>query len=168
MEVFVKNIIFIPFQRHFEASVLALASMLGAGSHGTAATGTFEKRPVPHGLTYEQPIEEFRKLPLRFESNRGQLDSRVKFLCRVAGYTLFLTSTEAVMSLPESLLGIRVLGAKPNPSIEGIDVLPGTTNYFLGNDPKRWHTDVPSYSRVTYRGVYPGVDLVYHGNGRRV
>jgi hypothetical protein len=51
-----------------------------------------------------------------------------------------------------------------SPEIEGLDRLPGISNYFIGNDPKKWHTNIPNYSRVQYHNVYPGIDLVYYGN----
>ncbi|MGH9432442.1 MAG: SBBP repeat-containing protein, partial [Terriglobia bacterium] len=44
----------------------------------------------------------------------------------------------------------------------------GKSNYFIGNDPKNWHTNVPNYAEVRYRNVYPGVDLVYYGNQGRL
>jgi hypothetical protein len=44
-------------------------------------------------------VESYGKLPLSFEANKGQTDSQVKFISRGNGYTLFLTSTEAVLSL---------------------------------------------------------------------
>src|SRR5262249_5590233 len=58
--------------------------------------------------------------------------------------------------------------ANPTPQLAGLDRLPGTSNYLLGNDPSRWHTDIPNYARVEARGVYPGVDLVYYGNQRQL
>ena len=50
----------------------------------------------------------------------------------------------------------------------GEEPLPGTANYFIGNDPAKWHTNVPTYAQVRYRNIYPGVDLVYHGNQRQL
>lgn len=117
--------------------------------------------------------------------NQGQADSRVIFLARLSGYRLLLTSTEAVLSLGrraeptkseqsgrarrlESTLRMRLLASNANPQVEGLDRLPGTTNYFLGSDPKRWRTTIPSYARIRFREVYPGVDLVYHGAGRQL
>ena len=41
---------------------------------------------------------------------------------------------------------------------------PAKANYFLGNDPKKWRTNVPTYARVKYKDVYQGVDLVYYGS----
>ena len=49
----------------------------------------------------------------------------------------------------------------------GLDELPGKANYFIGNDPKKWRTDVPTYAKVKYEGVYPGIDLIYYGNQRQ-
>src|SRR6202042_3783401 len=61
-------------------------------------------------------------------------------------------------------LHLRFVGANPNPRISGGDLLPGKSNYFVGDDPKQWHTDVPNYARVKYQSIYPGIDLVYYGN----
>src|SRR5205823_2493819 len=44
------------------------------------------------------------------------------------------------------------------------DQLPGRVNYFLGNDPQKWRTNIPTYGRVKYRDIYPGVDVAYYGN----
>ena len=48
--------------------------------------------------------------------------------------------------------------------VSGDDQLPGKSNYFIGNNPAKWHRDIPQFARVRYQGVYPGVDLVYYGN----
>src|SRR6185436_10013690 len=48
------------------------------------------------------------------------------------------------------------------------DELPGKINYFVGNDPMKWHTNVRTHARVRYEGVYPGIDLVYYGNEGRL
>ncbi len=61
-------------------------------------------------------------------------------------------------------LGMKLVGANPAAEISGLDELPGKSNYFIGNDPKKWTTDVPNYAKVQYQSVYPGVDLVYYGN----
>jgi hypothetical protein len=64
----------------------------------------------------------------------------------------------------ETALWMRVVGANPRATISGQDELPGKSNYFIGNDPKKWHTNVPNYAEVKYASVYPGVDLIYYGN----
>jgi Beta-propeller repeat/Abnormal spindle-like microcephaly-assoc'd, ASPM-SPD-2-Hydin len=63
-----------------------------------------------------------------------------------------------------ALLRMKLVRANPNPKIVGMDELPGKSNYFIGNDPKKWRTNVPNYAKVKYANVYPGVDLVYYGN----
>ena len=77
---------------------------------------------------------------------------------------LWQEPTGGEQTTPEAVLRTRLLGANPNPTISADEALPGKANYFIGNDPKRWHTNIPSYGKVKYDGVYPGVDLVYYGN----
>jgi hypothetical protein len=107
---------------------------------------------------------------MSFEANQGQTDARVKFLSRGSGYTLFLTQEGAVLSLhgtnANGTLRMRLVGANRRAAIAGADGLPGKSNYFIGNDPKKWRTNVPTYGAVKYSGVYLGIDLVYHGNQR--
>ena len=59
-------------------------------------------------------------------------------------------------------------GADPNCRVEGIDELPGKVNYFTGSDSSKWHTDIPTFKGVIYRGVWPGVDVSYHGDRRQL
>lgn len=59
---------------------------------------------------------------------------------------------------------MRLLGAKRPGAVAGSDRLPGRVNYFVGSDPKHWRPDVPTYGRVRYQAVYPGIDLIYYGN----
>ena len=65
-------------------------------------------------------------------------------------------------------VGFKLLGANPAATVTGLNELPGKSNYFFGNDPKNWRTNVPNYAKVFYKDVYPGVDLVYYGNQGRV
>ncbi len=63
-----------------------------------------------------------------------------------------------------SVLRMQLAGASGTGEPMGEEQLPGTVNYFIGNDPARWHTSVPTYAKVRYAGIYPGIDLVYYGN----
>jgi len=67
-----------------------------------------------------------------------------------------------------TVLRMKLIGANPHPEVVGLDELPGRVNYFIGNDPKQWRTNVLTYAKVKYRDVYPGVDLVYYGNQRQL
>src|SRR5580704_3011769 len=111
----------------------------------------------------------YGKLPLSFEPNQGQTDSRVKFLARGAGYGLFLTADQAVLTLRSAARvssSVRMLlaGANSAAAVTGDSQLPGKSNYFIGSDPAKWHSGIPQFAKVRYQGVYPGVDLVYYGN----
>ena len=63
---------------------------------------------------------------------------------------------------------MRLSGANAAAFANGEDRLPGTANYFLGNDPANWHSNIATFSKVRYSSVYPGVDLVYYGNQRQL
>src|SRR4030095_1239014 len=92
------------------------------------------------------------------------------------GYTLFLTGNDAVLRFQNqtksnnaSILRLSLKDANPKPLVTGLSELPGKTNYFIGNDPKKWRTDVPTYAKVKYESIYSGVDLVYYStHGRQL
>ncbi len=137
---------------------------------------------------------EYGRLPLSFEVNQGQVDDDVKYLSHGNGYSLFLTPTEAVLALswretagtsraqagehkndktkdanaPQVVLHMKLVDANPSAEIRGVDEQSGKSNYFLGNDPAKWRTDVSQYARVRYSDVYPGVNLVYYGNQQQL
>lgn len=66
------------------------------------------------------------------------------------------------------VLRMKLVGANPRAAAVGVDKLPSKSNYFIGQDPRRWRTNVPNYAGVWYRGIYPGVDLVYYGRQQRL
>ena len=66
------------------------------------------------------------------------------------------------------MLRMKFVGANPAPQVSGIDQLPGKSNYFIGNDPAKWRTNVANYAKVKYQEMYPGVDLVMYGNQRQL
>jgi hypothetical protein len=149
------------------ASALAF-SLLGAfyffkPFHAVSEPTSTAAKPVPASKAEVEAA--YGKLPLSFEANRGQTDDQVKFLSRGHGYGLYLTATETVLRLrsESSVLRMKFLGANPRPQVAGVDLLPGKTNYFIGNDPRKWRKDVPTYAKVKYEAVYPGVDVVYYG-----
>jgi beta-propeller repeat-containing protein len=125
--------------------------------------------------TATHPSESYGKLPLQFEANRGQTAKEVQFLSRGPGYSLYLTSGEAVLVLSKSgadakrvALRMSLVGAARKPVVSGLEELPGKANYFIGKDRSKWRTNVPTYAKVHYRKVYPGIDLVYYGNQREL
>ena len=139
-------------------------------------------------------------LPLRFEPNVGQAnldpaDTRAKFIHRGAGYTLFLGSDGATLSLVSKQgaqkaksqgnaqnaakkqpvdticvdsLEMKLAGANAHAKLTAADQLPGKTNYFIGNDASKWRSNVPQFARVRYEEIYPGINLVFYGNEGRL
>ena len=154
----------------------------------TLALGPLVTGPEPlrAGFIGNVPLSAaFSELPLRFEANRGQADPGVMFLSRGSGYTLYLTSDGVVLSLrkPASnvhadlkeghrierlVLEMRLLGANPKPQVTALGKLQAESHYFIGNVPQKWRVNVPNYCRVRYQDVYPGIDLVFYGNQRRL
>lgn len=132
------------------------------------------------------PSSSYSRLPLTFEANQGQANPQVKFLSRGRGYTASLTAGGIVLSLrpaevipfrsgtrPQSkrssdILQFNLVGAAANPVVIGEDPQPGRVNYFIGNDKSKWRTNVPTFGKVRYKNVYPGIDLVYYGNHRQL
>jgi len=152
---------------------------------------SFAAAPKPEAVSQALPsplqlAHHYGKLPLSFEPNQGQSDPQVKFLSRGRGYALFLTDRAAVLSLskpshegcalkgseaidpkakdPHSdAIKMELANANPTARVEGTNQLPGTANYFIG-DATNWHTNIPTYAKVQYTGIYPGIDLIYYGN----
>lgn len=144
------------------ATLLVCATALSPGS---------SLSPAQAGATVVLPVFT---LPVSFEPNQGQANNRVEFLARGNGYTLFLTPVGVVLAsrLPArsgpgtaEVVRLHFVGGSLHPKIVGLSRLPGRVNYFIGDDPRRWRTDIPTYGRVEYRELYPGIDTVFHGSG---
>jgi Bacterial Ig-like domain (group 3)/Beta-propeller repeat len=192
--VFVTAFLFAFSQAVFSANA---TSATGAAPTGAAPDKSNPGRSQgPSKPATSSLAANYGKLPLRFEANHGQSDPQVKFLSRGSGYSLFLTDSAAVLALTKGTASSKrgfdrssTAGKKPGPSagaaktdvvrmelagasrglqLTGAEQLPGTANYFIGNDPKKWHSNVPTYAKVKYTGVYPGIDLIYYGNQRQL
>jgi len=133
------------------------------------------------------------QLALSFVPNVGQTDSSVYFQAHGMGGMLFFTQREVVLALAttpaetQSDLQLLSLPVKPSPvattsaalrmQFEDSNPAPeivgglrtqGTVNYFIGDDPAKWHTDLPTYANIVYRQIYPGIDLRYEGEGSQL
>ncbi|MBM3496876.1 MAG: hypothetical protein FJX72_21530, partial [Armatimonadetes bacterium] len=175
-------------------TILGTVTTLATSAFGDsppAPTRPSDKSAVP-----PVKVTSFGRLPLTFERNTGRYDKRVKFLTRTGGTTVFLTANEMVMVLPGKATGegrgarsdrdlasgcpsgpsrpsanhvlrMRLVGSNSKSVATGLQKQPGIVNYFIGNDPKKWRTRVPTYARAKLAGVYPWVDVVYYGNEAR-
>src|SRR2546426_9921070 len=66
-----------------------------------------------------------------------------------------------------AILRMRLEGAKADAPVTGLERLPGIVNYFIGKDPAKWRTNIPTYKKVEYKNIYPGIDLAYYGSNQR-
>ena len=150
-----------PLPRIYRGFALAAASLIGSS--------------FPYLCSAQHRIELPKSTPLRFELNQGQLPAGSKFLARLQGYQVYLTPSGAEFHFPSldsvdtnrslsggvsRVLHFDLVNEERSARIAGAERLPGITNYFAGKDPAQWHTGIPSYARVLYRSIYPGIDLV--------
>jgi hypothetical protein len=124
----------------------------------------------------------FDLLPLSFIPNRGQEDQAVRFHAQGLGGSLFFAPNEVVFSLPNpvkvqaddkekirydrhpaNVVRIHYQGANENPEVAALEELPGVVNILNGNNPTKWRKNLPTYSGVAYRELYPGIELRYEG-----
>ncbi|HXW16296.1 MAG TPA: SBBP repeat-containing protein, partial [Terriglobia bacterium] len=156
--------------------------LLAAGGNIFAGTESAANSTLPASATASRARVNAAAAswPLRFEENTGQVQGTdagdVRYVSRGNAYTLFLTSTEAVLVLRQHddnkargkaspvVLRMRLSSGNRVPALTGQDELPGKSNYFIGNDASKWRTGVANFGRVAEKDVYPGIDLVYHGN----
>jgi hypothetical protein len=147
--------------------------------------------PVPSSLATPpvqkaRAAENYGKIPLTFEANEGQADKSAKFLARGSGYGVYLTGHEAALKLCKpvydtsradflrnatpvgksavcDVVHMQLAGANSTVEPIGEERLQGTVNYFIGSDPTKWHAGIPTYAKVRYTSIYPGIDLFFHG-----
>lgn len=132
---------------------------------------------------------QFFHLPLMFESNIGQTASEVKFLARTGKYMMYFTPQAMVFDFRQSassgekigkfrdlppieasnsVLQLQFVGANQHPVVVGQEALKTKTNYFIGNDPKKWRKDISNYATVNYKNLYPGIDMVFYGKENKL
>jgi hypothetical protein len=138
--------------------------------------------------------EKLNSAPLAFTKNVGQWDERVLYRASAGGATMWFTKDGVTYqftrhigkngldpmagldsrlrgndmgrdSIEQLALTAKFVGANPNPEIIGEGLMEYKCNYFFGNDPAEWHTDVPNYEAITLKEIYPGIDLKYSGDG---
>ncbi len=141
-----------------------LALVAGALAYGAMGSHTLAAAPAPSA----NQRASIAGLPLNFEPNFGQAPNEVQFLAHGPGYAIALTEQGATLAFgtktaKTAKVGLRVQGADPHSRPVAEQALPGRVNYFIGNDPSKWRTNVATFGKVRYAGVYPGVDLVYYG-----
>ncbi len=156
--------------RRFARLSLLLICLFCAASRAGALKSKASVEPLrlADETTRARVNEAYGKLPLSFEVNRGQANAPVKFLSMGGNHSILLSPNEAALNLNHSTTRLKFIGANPSPLIEGMDELPGKSNYLIGADPQAWRTNIPNYARVRYDEVWPGIDIVFYGNQRQL
>jgi uncharacterized protein (TIGR03437 family) len=160
----------------FQRAALILTVLLGVTSLWLFPT---HDSPVEHStassrlpITRASAAERLGQLPLAFAASGDQ-----EFTARGQRFTLCLAENVAVLVKPSASSNLKSnisslkaqsvrlhwLNANPHPALEGLSPLPGKVNYFIGNNPRQWQTDLPTFARVRYRQLYAGIDLIFYG-----
>jgi Ca2+-binding RTX toxin-like protein len=109
----------------------------------------------------------YGELPLAFEPNAGRSGQGVDFVSHSGSGTVLLGRDEATLALGHGkhaeAISLQLAGAAPARP-EALERLPGVVNDLRGDDPEAWRTEIATFERVRYPGVWPGTDLEYHGN----
>ena len=132
---------------------------------------------------------QYGAMPIYFEANQGQVDEPVDFVARGRDHTIYLSGAGALVALRERgareesdlpdrlqmpvdgkvhFVRVSLHGGNSKAEAAGQEPFAGRVNYLLGKDPSAWRTDVPTYAKVHYSEVYPGVDVVYYANDRQL
>lgn len=151
-------------------SALLAFLLFGAVSFGADMTPL---KPKVTGRT-----ASYSAAPLRFEPNRGQAHKDVRYVGRAGGYKVGLESQRITFSVPthaqkedkfhDVTVAMSLVGSKAAPQISAFGDLPGKSSYFPNSDAHSWITNLPLFSGVRYRGVYPRTDLVFRGDANRL
>lgn len=156
------------------AAALALGAVLCLGFTEPKEKDSF----VHDAIARPQLQEALGKVPMGFEANQGQVDpagegAGVKFLSQGDDYNVYITPKQALLALHpkagvNAVVRMNLQGANPMAQVEGLKKQAGTANYFMGNAPAKWRSNVPLYAQVLVKEVYPGIDMVYYGNQREL
>lgn len=145
-------------------SCLCLTPLFSVGQTLTPLTPSQSAKPA---------VIRAQRLPLAFEENVGQSVAGVDYLVRSGIMLGEIRATEMRLSLPpidghQQQVSIQLDGARKEARPTTTEKLEGETNYLLGVDTSAWKTHVPRYSRVIYRQIYDGIDLIYYGTGSQL
>jgi len=133
-----------------------------------ATSSSLPPLPEPSSISEAKLRQLFADQPLAFELNTGQADPRIRFLARGPRTQLLLGAAEATLLAAPAKFRLMFAGANRGAKITGEQQLSERRNYLLGNDCAKWQTDVPTFRRVTYEEIYPGIDLTYYGNHHEI
>jgi hypothetical protein len=169
------------------ASVLLLAGVVvwyATASRPKSGVGSPPALTIKRASASHRPVDaSFLTIarPLSFEPNRGQTAPQVEYLAHNGPFALFLTADDTVLRFARpmprrqsgasrplaqaAVLDLRPIGGNSHVAMRGEERMRGRVNYFAGEDPKKWHTDIPTFGKVLAPDVWRDVDLVWYGTG---
>jgi hypothetical protein len=109
-----------------------------------------------------------RSLPVFFYPNSGQTDASIRYLIDTPELRARFTTDAATFRVHGAEIRVRFVDANPAVAIEAAEPLAARINLFLGADARQWKPDLPAYSKILYRGLYPGIDMTYAGSAQRL
>jgi hypothetical protein len=119
--------------------------------------------------TNREVRDAFRSRPLLFVTNTGQTDMRARYYARGDGFGIYFTPDDVIFSFAtrtrEQVIHLRPLGANQSSTLEARNAANATVNYFVGSTQ---HANLATYHEIVYRQLWPGVDMVFRGQGSRL
>jgi len=171
-------------------SAPASASPSSISSATVSSSANVSAQPPKPSRAPAKPlrIPRFGELPVAFVPNAGQSHADVRFQAHALRGTTFFARDEVVLTLPAPtqpitpsdpsstppaavpplVARLRFDGAAQNLEVVGVERLPGTVNYLLGNDTAKWRSNISTYAGIVYRQLYPGIDLRFDGDNRQL
>jgi hypothetical protein len=171
----------------------AIAMVLAIGAPAGAQGGAPASAPAAEEAE-RRALDAYRKLPLSFVPNAGQTNERVRYLAQGTGSSFFFfTDDKVTLSFAKPAgedpgsgapptgsegpnagteqrgvaLELRFIGANPNARVEVGAPAPGKVNDLTGAESER-RRDLPTFGELTYRDLWPGIDMVFRGQGGKL
>ncbi len=165
-----------------------------SGKPGPQFKGRSITETIAPALVSAKADAAYGKMPLYFIPNQGQLDKQVAYYVQGKDKTIYFTEDGITLALTKApahsevsgfprrnttlppgaeggaerwVVKLDFVGANPDVEPVGQDETGGVISYFKGN-PEEWRTGLPTYSKIVYPGLWPGIDLVYHGTVNRL
>ncbi|HEY0261903.1 MAG TPA: hypothetical protein VGB95_02680, partial [Chitinophagales bacterium] len=119
--------------------------------------------------------------PMLFTKNTGQWDSRIYYIADLTIGKLLLERNQITFAVSdfsayemahntgtshtvhEHIFRLKFEGANTE-SLVPSEVEEAYRNYYLGNNPANWRSNVPVYKKNTFKNLYAGIDLEVSGD----
>jgi beta-propeller repeat-containing protein len=125
-----------------------------------ACTGCARRMASVHQREVSRPLT----VPLLFERNDGQAPAQQQFVVRRGDLRIGFGASHATLSFGDTAVSLRFRGARPVVPQAGVPA-DARVSYFIGSNPRQWHTDIPTFESIRYAALYPGIDAIFYPAG---